>query len=79
MCIVFLLVFMRFIYYGFNYYPQLDDYIQYYSYRQFLGTIPEIIQKLGLLSARPLAGLMDITIWNYFFNTNICLFLQSPS
>lgn len=71
MCIVFLLVFMRFIYYGFNYYPQLDDYIQYYSYRQFLGTIPEIIQKLGLLSARPLAGLMDITIWNYFFNTNM--------
>ncbi len=67
----FILVFMRFIYYGFEYFPQLDDYIQYYSYRQFLGTIPEIIEKLGLLSARPLAGIMDITVWNFFFNTNM--------
>lgn len=69
--IAFILVFMRFVYYGFEYFPQLDDYIQYYSYRQFLGTIPEIIEKLGLLSARPLAGIMDITLWNFFFNTNM--------
>ena len=66
--ITFLIVFMRFVYYGFNYYPQLDDYIQYYSYREFLGTVPEIIDKLGLLSARPFAGIMDITFWDYFFD-----------
>ena len=51
---VFLLFFIRFVYYGFEYYPQLDDYIQYYSYRQFLGTVPEIIEKLGLFSVADL-------------------------
>ena len=68
---VFLLFFIRFVYYGFEYYPQLDDYIQYYSYRQFLGTVPEIIEKLGLFSARPIAGFMDITVWNFFFSKNM--------
>lgn len=60
--VIFSLIMIRYLYYGFNYYEQLDDYIQYYNYSNItsLSTIFEI----GLLSARPLAALADVFIFS---------------
>lgn len=63
---VFLLVALRYLYFGFRYFPQLDDYIQYHNYAA-MGSVPYLIGKLGLLAARPLAGLFDITLWSWFW------------
>ncbi len=62
---VYILYFSRFIISGFKYYPQLDDYIQYYNYSAF-HTLSENIRNLGLLSARPFSGILDITVWSKF-------------
>ncbi len=65
----FLLCLLRFSYYGFRYFPQLDDYIQYHNYaygKSFAGLWDEV-QRLGLFGARPLAGLSDLYIWSAFW------------
>ena len=65
----FLLCLLRFSYYGFRYFPQLDDYIQYHNYaygKSFTGLWDEV-QRLGLFGARPLAGLSDLYIWSAFW------------
>lgn len=63
---VFLLAALRYLYFGFRYFPQLDDYIQYHNYAA-MGSVPYLIGKLGLFAARPLAGLMDITLWSWLW------------
>ena len=74
---VFSLIFLRYIYFGFVYYPQLDDYIQYHNYAA-MGTLGEMISYLGLLRARPLAGILDIALWSRFWgNMGIALLLLS--
>lgn len=67
---VFLLIAIRFLYCGFKYYPQLDDYIQHHNYAAQAGVI-ENIQTLGLLAARPLAGVLDITLWSWLWPCQI--------
>ena len=57
---------LRFLYYGFRYFPQLDDYIQYDKYANF-APLGEMIERLGLLASRPLAGVADIAIWSHFW------------
>lgn len=58
---------MRFAYYGFKYFPQLDDYIQYHNYANFEGGLSGAIKNLGLLAARPLAGVFDVGVWSNFW------------
>lgn len=65
--LVFALIFIRYCYFGFEYYYQLDDYIQYHNYTSRGMSIPEIISYYGMLGARPLAGVLDITIWANFY------------
>ncbi|MDR0906287.1 MAG: glucosyltransferase domain-containing protein [Oscillospiraceae bacterium] len=65
--LVFALIFARYCYFGFEYYPQLDDYIQYHNYTSRGLGYAELISALGLLSVRPLAGLADIFVWSNFF------------
>ncbi len=67
---VFSSIFIRYIYYGFHYYYQLDDYIQYYNFASSLD-YGKLISNEGLLSARPLAGLFDLFIWSKLFNVMI--------
>ncbi|MCL2096107.1 MAG: hypothetical protein FWH10_04300 [Oscillospiraceae bacterium] len=67
---VFALIFTRFVSYGFRYYYQLDDYIQYHLYASS-ENIPALIKQVGLLGARPIAGLSDIYIWSRFFGSMI--------
>lgn len=58
---------LRFLGYGLKYFPQLDDYIQYHNYRAFGGSPWGIVTHLGLLAARPLAGLADLYVWTHFW------------
>ncbi|HHY11315.1 MAG TPA: hypothetical protein GX529_01670 [Firmicutes bacterium] len=62
---------LRFLYYGFRYFYQLDDYIQYFNYEHFGGSKLGLIRRLGLLAARPLAGLADLFIWAKTFDNMI--------
>lgn len=63
---VFLPVALRYLYFGFQYFPQLDDYIQYHNYAAS-DSLPNVIRALGLLAARPLAGLLDVTLWSWLW------------
>ncbi len=66
------LALLRFALLGFSYQPLLDDHIQYYNYANLMGALPQAVSRLGLLAARPLAGLADIAVWSRFWP---CLFL----
>ena len=65
--ILFALIFVRYCCFGLEYYPQLDDYIQYHNHTAYHSDLPAFIQTLGLLSSRPLAGLADLYLWSPFF------------
>ena len=67
---VFFLISIRFLYFGFHYFPQLDDYIQHHNYAA-TGTFFSVLQKFGLLAARPLAGVLDITLWSWLWPSAI--------
>ncbi|MFB0919879.1 MAG: hypothetical protein QMB62_03210 [Oscillospiraceae bacterium] len=69
--IMFGLIFVRYCYYGFNYFYQLDDYIQYHNYLAYYDDKWALIKSLGMLSARPLAGLCDLFIWSRFYGCMI--------
>lgn len=60
----------RFAASGLVYYPQLDDYIQYYKYTA-LCTPAEAVIKYGMLAARPLSNAADVFVWAKFWP---CLF-----
>lgn len=65
--IMFGLIFVRYCYYGFDYFYQLDDYIQYHNYSTYYDDKWALIKNLGMLSARPLAGLCDLFVWSRFY------------
>ncbi len=69
--IMFGLIFVRCCYYGFNYFYQLDDYIQYHNYSAYYDDKWALIKNLGMLSARPLAGLCDLFIWSRLYGCMI--------
>ena len=64
--VTFFLVAVRFLYFGFEYFPQLDDYIQHHNYAP-QGDFLYLFERLGLLAARPLAGILDITLWSWLW------------
>ena len=61
-CLTGLLV-LRACAYGYGYFPQLDDYIQYWYYPGF-SSFSALVHKTGLLGSRPLAGVMDYFVWS---------------
>ncbi|MEG0322106.1 MAG: hypothetical protein RR606_07950, partial [Oscillospiraceae bacterium] len=64
--VVLALVAMRFLYYGFTYFYQLDDYSQHYLSVALRGPW-ESLSSMGLLANRPLAGLLDVTLYSWLF------------
>ncbi len=64
---VFSLIFGRYLYYGPVYFYQLDDYIQYHNYTAFNPSIWKLIKDMGLLQARPAAGVLDLAVWSRMF------------
>ncbi len=65
--LLFALIFIRFIYYGLEYFPQLDDYIQHHNYAYGNPDIVFSLADMGLLAARPLAAVLDVTLWSTLF------------
>jgi hypothetical protein len=65
--VIFGLIFIRYCYYGFEYFYQLDDYIQYHNYDARLSNPFAQIMSMGMLAARPLAGCADLLVWTHFF------------
>lgn len=61
--IIFGLIFIRFCCYGLTYFPQLDDYIQLHNYTAYHPDVWAFMQRLGMLAARPAAGVLDILFW----------------
>ncbi|MBQ6824566.1 MAG: hypothetical protein IJN82_02345 [Clostridia bacterium] len=64
---IFALVFGRYLYYGFQYFYQLDDYFQYHNMADFSPNLWETVLKNGMLLSRPAAGLSDLCVWSNFF------------
>lgn len=69
--VLFFLTILRYLYFGFSYFPQLDDYIQHHNYAAFSTGIWDTLSRIGLLAARPLAGIFDITVWSAFWEHSI--------
>lgn len=65
--VLFGLIFVRYCYYGLEYYYQLDDYIEFHNYTASGQGFGSLVKGMGLLSARPLAGLCTIFIWSHFY------------
>ena len=68
-CIVFM-IFMRFVFCGFSYAYQGDDYIQYHNYPSSQSYI-KLIKQEGLFSSRPLAIILDLYIFAPFWDNMI--------
>ena len=62
-------------YFGFKYYPLLDDYIQYGIYPFAEHPFKNIFLYIGLYAYRPIAGLADIYLWGRFWGVMGLLFL----
>lgn len=63
----FILIVIRYCYYGFSYYYQLDDYIQFHDFSaRGIDTFAEITAA-GLMGSRPVAVLGDMLVWSHFF------------
>ena len=65
--LLFLLLMVRNGAYGFQYWPQLDDYIQYHNYAAQFDFF-QLQETVGVLSSRPLAGLADFFLWSPLFD-----------
>ena len=66
--IIFALIFIRYCYYGFRYYTQLDDYIQFYDLSARGVRTLAAMSQMGMFAARPIAALGDIFVWSPFFS-----------
>ena len=65
--VIFLLLAVRACAFGVRYWPQLDDYIQYHNYAAGF-TFPELVEAVGILASRPLAGIADYFVWSPLFD-----------
>lgn len=62
------LTFFRYSYFGFDYTPYLDDYVQYSFYPSYPDPWKNILTGgAGILLTRPLAGLADFFLWSRFY------------
>lgn len=65
--LIFLMLMLRACAFGAQYWYQLDDYIQYHNYaagNDFWG----LVEAVGLLASRPLAGIADYFVWSPLFD-----------
>ena len=66
--VLFALIFIRYCYYGFEYFHQLDDYIQYHNLVARTQNPFAAVVSLGLLASRPLAGIADLCLWSRLYS-----------
>lgn len=67
-----LALFLKYMLYGFQYYPILDDAIQYGCYPLYPNIVNDIFLHVGTIATRPLAGLLDPLLWGRMWN---CMWL----
>ena len=65
--VIFLLLAVRACAFGVQYWPQLDDYIQYHNYATMHDFLA-LAKLVGLLASRPLAGIADYFVWSPMFD-----------
>ncbi len=58
---------LKYVLYGFEYYPVLDDYIQYWFYPNAQNIWKDIVLKIGLYNAHPISSLADPYVWGRFW------------
>ncbi len=58
--------FLPYALYGFQYFPILDDYIQYWAYPAY-HNLSYVYGFIGTMATRPLASLLDPVFWGYFW------------
>ena len=68
--VIFGLVFLRYCYYGLQYFPQLDDYIQLHNHPSYYSARRVILEQ-GLLASRPMAAVGDYFFWSKFWGSLI--------
>lgn len=78
-CALLLCYITRYAAYGFEYYPLLDDYIQYYWYANMPDTLNSVFLGIGTISTRPLAGISDVYFWTGLFASGGAAVLLSGS
>ncbi|NLY43706.1 MAG: hypothetical protein GX066_07020 [Clostridiaceae bacterium] len=61
------LMILKYGYYGFAYFPILDDWIQYGGYRLYDDIFNDVVIRTKLYTVRPLANLSDPYIWGRFW------------
>ena len=66
--ILLILMLLKYGYYGFAYFPILDDWIQYGGYILYDNIFTDVILGRGTCTTRPLASLSDPYIWGAFWN-----------
>lgn len=71
---MFALAAARFLYCGFTYFPQLDDYIQYHNI-ELASDWGLMLDQLGAFASRPLALTSDMFIWSHFWGRLIIVVL----
>ncbi len=59
--------FLPLVFFGFRYYPILDDYIQFGCYPLY-SDVSYVFTTIGTVSTRPLASLLDPLFWGRFYN-----------
>ncbi len=59
----FILMIIKYGYYGFSYYPILDDWIQYGGFSLYPNIFNDVLINIGTYMTRPLAALSDPYIW----------------
>lgn len=69
--VLFGLVFVRYCYYGLEYFYQLDDYIQYHNFTAYNQDLWAMLAKSGMLAARPLAAVCDTFVWSHLYSSMI--------
>lgn len=65
------IAFLPYLLYSFQYFPILDDYIQYWAFPAY-HDLSYVYLTIGSLSTRPLASLLDPTLWGSLW---LCLSL----
>ncbi|MCX7843416.1 MAG: hypothetical protein N2489_10170 [Clostridia bacterium] len=65
---------LKYVYFGFRYYPVIDDWIQYGTYPLIPDAWQNVIVKAGYHGTRPLAALADIFIWGKFWDNMAIVF-----
>ena len=76
--ILFFAYLLKYMIYGFYYYPALDDYIQYGGYPLY-NNPSFVLFDIGTICSRPLAAILDIFLWGSLWNTPVIMLIVSSA